>query len=103
MAVDVFSDVFKMLGVSPNEVFQITGQSCDSKYRITKLLDVERCEGSGCWSKSSIDLKWFLLGRYSNGNPLSIIKTHKTMTIEEVERELGYEINIVNKQGEVML
>lgn len=103
MAIDVFNDVFKMLDISPNEVFQITGQSSDIEYRITKLLDVECREENMDWQRSEIELKWFLLGHYSNNKPLNIIKARKNMTVEEVERKLGYKINIVNEQGEIIL
>ncbi len=70
--------LFDILGVEPNEVFEITGQPFGVEYRITDMLNIEWRENSERWRPSGVELRWFILGRYSNGTPLSIIKKHKT-------------------------
>lgn len=88
-------DIFKALDIEPNKPFQVTGQSRDVEFRITDELVVEWRIEDMPWTKSEVELRCFLLGKYSNGTTLVIIK-RKEMTIEEIEQELGYKITIVD-------
>lgn len=72
--------LFDILGIEPNEEFHATGQDSDVMFRITPILNVEWRNHDGRWRQSGVELRWFILGRYSNGTPLSILKMHKTET-----------------------
>ena len=90
------NEVFQTLGVKPNEVFTITGQSTSAEYRITDNLNIERREDSKNWEPSYLELSWFLSGKYGNGTPLKIIKKCKKMTLKEIEEILGYKIELIS-------
>lgn len=70
------SKIFDLLGLEPNEEFRILGDNYNDVFRITEDLRVQWRKNDGDWKKfdSSIELRWILLGRFSNGYPLRIVK-----------------------------
>lgn len=60
-SIDHTGDVFKLLGLSPDEVFRID-DSFNTDYKITQDLKVYWCAGKECWVKSEYTIADFLNG-----------------------------------------